>query len=101
MKYQLVLQLPEIGDTNFDQLIAIEDRLMDGLGEQAIVDGHDFGAGTMNIFIHTNDPASTFERAFGLLRIDEKDALTAAFREVETPEFIALWPASVERFHLR
>lgn len=101
MKYQLVLQLPEIGTTDFEQLIAIEDRLMDGLGEQAVVDGHDFGAGMMNIFIHTNDPASTFERAFGLLRIDEKDALAAAFREGETTDFVSLWPACSDGFELR
>ena len=44
----------------FDALVAIEDALIEGLGDHADVDGHDVGAGQMNIFIWTDDPTATF-----------------------------------------
>ena len=56
MKYQLVLQFYASSIEDFDQLIEIEEMLESTLGNLHEVDGHDFGSGEMNIFIHTNDP---------------------------------------------
>ena len=61
MKYELVLQFDASNSEDFDQLIAVEDRLESALGNLHEVDGHDFGSGKMNIFIHTNDPDSAFD----------------------------------------
>jgi len=63
MKYQLVLQLPASSDIDFDSLVLIEDKLSESMGEKHIVDGHDFGSGEMNIFIHTDDPDAAFDLA--------------------------------------
>lgn len=62
MRYQLVLQFR--GDTlaDYDQMVALEDRLIADLGRSADVDGHDCGSGETNIFIFTGDPAGTFWR---------------------------------------
>jgi hypothetical protein len=60
MKYQLVLQF--LGDslTDHDALIALEDRLTVALEPAHVVDGHDFGSGQMNIFVHSDDPLAAF-----------------------------------------
>lgn len=56
MKYQLVVQL---GDSCEGSVR--EDMLTEELGDDlGYVDGHDWGSGTTNIFIHTDDPESAF-----------------------------------------
>ena len=42
-------------------MIELEDMLTEELGDDlGNVDGHDWGSGTTNIFIHTDDPESAF-----------------------------------------
>lgn len=61
-KYQLVLQFPFSGLTDYDAIIVLEETLIAEVGNKAFVDGHDAGSGEMNIFIHTNDPRRIFEK---------------------------------------
>ena len=63
MKYQLVLQFAAASMEDFDRLVALEDKLIGELEDLATVDGHDFGLGTFNIFILTDDPAESFAKA--------------------------------------
>jgi hypothetical protein len=56
MRYQLVLQFAADSLVDFDRLVALEDRLIEELGQLAMVDGHDFGLGQFNIFVLTDDP---------------------------------------------
>jgi hypothetical protein len=51
MKIQLVLELPAKTTDDFDLLIELENALIEALANRHSVDGHDFGSGTMNIFI--------------------------------------------------
>jgi hypothetical protein len=93
MRYQLVLQFR--GDTlaDYDQMIALEDRLNEDLGHSAEVDGHDCGSGETNIFIFTSDPAATFWRVGQSLKQEGRlEAVTAAYREVEGEQYTVLWP---------
>ena len=60
--YQLVLQFCGDSLQDLDELIALEDELIEQLGDSADVDGHDVGSGETNIFIFTSDPKQTFER---------------------------------------
>ena len=53
MKIQLVLELPAQKIDDFELLIELENALIEALESQHRVDGHDFGSGTMNIFIYT------------------------------------------------
>jgi hypothetical protein len=63
MKYQLVLQFAAAVTEDFDRLVTLEDRLIAELDDLATVDGHDFGLGEFNIFILTDDPVESFDKA--------------------------------------
>jgi len=43
-------------------MIALEEDLIEKLGDSADVDGHDMGSGERNIFIFTSDPVRTFPK---------------------------------------
>jgi hypothetical protein len=93
MRYQLVLQFRGNSLADFDQMVALEDRLIENLGDSADVDGHDCGSGETNIFIFTPNPASTFWRVRQTLsEVGWLDAVTAAYREVDGEDYTVLWP---------
>ena len=98
MKYKLVLQFKGKAFSDFDALIALEDRLITGLGGDADVDGHDFGSGEGNIFIGTDDPRATFKKTTELLDVSEMGELRAAYREVEKEGYVILWPPDLQGF---
>ena len=60
MKYQLVLQFPAEDETDFGKLLDLEEEIENQIGSDHKVDGHDFGCGEMNIFIHTDDVEVAF-----------------------------------------
>jgi len=93
MRYQLVLQFRGDSLADYDQMIAVEDRLIEALGDSADVDGHDAGSGETNIFIFTSDPVATFRQAQPVLQsMDQLEQVTAAFRDVEGEQFTVIWP---------
>ena len=92
MKYQLVLQFDALNTEDFDQLIEIEDRLKSALCNLHEVDGHDFGSGEMNIFIHTNDPESAFELIKNNLDDSVINNLKAAYRKFDREKYQVIWP---------
>src|SRR5690348_16096221 len=101
MKYQLVLQFR--GDTlaDYDAMVALEDRLIEDLGNSAKVDGHDCGSDETNLFIFTSDPAATFSIVKRTLQREGRlQAATAAYREVSGESFIALWPEELKEFRV-
>jgi hypothetical protein len=58
MKYQLVIQLAAESLDDFDNLVVLEETIRTKLelSSNTLVDGHDFGLGEFNIFIHTDEP---------------------------------------------
>ena len=92
MNYQLVLQLPVSEKTDFDQLLDLEGRLEIGLDSDHDVDGHDFGAGEMNIFINTASPKAAFAEIRRLVDLEEFSGIQVAYRVAKTNEFTRLWP---------
>lgn len=88
MDYQLVLQFACSSTADFDAVIEIEDQLISVLGESAVVDGHDSGAGQANIFILTSAPAITFTQVKGLLQ----GQFRAAYRPAMSNHWTVLWP---------
>jgi hypothetical protein len=93
MRFQLVLKFRGDSLADYDQMIAVEDRLNEALGDSADVDGHDAGTGETNIFIFTSDPVATFRRALPVLQsLDQLQRVTAAFRDVEGEQFTVIWP---------
>ena len=98
MKYQLVLQFPALSAEDFDRLVALEEKLSEALASEHDVDGHDFGSGEMNLFIHTNDPQTAFEKVKRILLSEGSAKLTAAFREMNGSTYIVLWPEGAKEF---
>jgi hypothetical protein len=93
MKYQMALQFPASSLSDYDELIAIEDALIEEIGSSAKVDGHDAGSGEMNIFIHVDEPEKIFERIKPMLAKRKCfDKLVAAYRETVGREYKILWP---------
>lgn len=103
-KYQLVLQWPNTGPTDFDQLVLVENTLETRLsGRLGRVDGHDIGSGEMNIFILTDTPEKTFAECRSLIRSSRlASGLSAAYRTVDGEEYERLWPeASLAPFSVK
>ncbi len=97
MQYQLVLQFTAETLGDFDALVALEQQLIDVLGEAA-VDGHDMGSGEANIFIVTSDPQEAFSRVLPELESSARiDALTAAYRRADEDRFHVLWRKNSSR----
>jgi hypothetical protein len=98
MEYQLVLQFQGDGLSDYDALIGLEDELIDALGDDADVDGHDIGSGEVNIFIFTSEPEVTFQRAsFILKRLGLLSKVVAAHRSAEADDFTVIWPSGASQ----
>ena len=100
--YQLAIRLPAASMADYDAVVALEERLVDGLGDDAVdVDGHDVGGGIINLFIWTPDPRETFGRAQTLMKGHPLSAsVVAGFRDEGAEEYTPLWPPELERFDL-
>lgn len=101
-KFQLVLQLPGTTQQDFDMLVSLEDSLTEALDATPHeVDGHDFGSGTGNIFIHTNDPIGAFDLTKNVVNPTDYPMLKAAYRSFEEDDYMLIWPEdSQEEFNL-
>ena len=101
MKYQLVLQWPASSIKDYDTLIEIEDVLTEKLNDGSDVDGHDAGSGEMNIFIHTNDPETTFKAIKATIGTRDfwVDA-RVAYRELVGSAYTVIWPKDLYEFKI-
>ncbi|HTM37776.1 MAG TPA: hypothetical protein VL156_13575 [Terriglobales bacterium] len=99
MNYQLVLQFTANSMADFDRLLALETTLMESLGEIGIVDGHDFGSGTFNIFVLTNEPTTVFIRSHHvILQEAVPNEVRSAYRELNGEDYVILWPSVLTEF---
>ncbi len=101
-KFQLVLQLPGNTQEDFEAVVGLEESLADALeGTPHEVDGHDFGSGTGNIFVDTNDPIGAFELTKEVANLAEYPNLKAAYRSFDEDDYTLIWPEnSNEEFNL-
>ena len=100
MKFQLVLQFAATEMTQFDKLVALEEKLISDLPSTSEVDGHDFGSGEFNIFILTDQPREVFEAARNLMGPLFQRQLKSAYRERGKDEYFILWPEHLEEFRV-
>jgi hypothetical protein len=101
MQYQLILQFQGRGVDDFEDLIHLEDTLIIHLNERHLVEGHNFGDDTMNIFIRTDSPESAFGNIRELLHHSLLDKTKAACRRSDETDFTVIWPENYEgRFEL-
>jgi hypothetical protein len=93
LNYQLVLQLPSTTQEDFEALAELEESLANTFqGTPHELDGHDFGSGTMNIFIDTDDPVAAFAIAKTVVNPADYPLLKAACRAFEDEDYKLLWP---------
>ncbi|MGX9899690.1 hypothetical protein ACW0JT_06865 [Arthrobacter sp. SA17] len=100
MKYILVLQWPTATAADFDALISMEELLEADLpNAHGFVDGHDFGAGEMNIFIHTDSPLEAFQDAMTSLGSNPRwGGVRAAYRPSGEDGYVVVWPKTLQEF---
>lgn len=101
MKYQLTIQVPVNTSAEYEATLGVEARLVEDLPEEHMVDGHDVGSGTMNIFVHTNSP----KRAFTAIKETLEDEecwriLRIAYRRLSGDEYTILWPTNLRNFEV-
>jgi hypothetical protein len=98
-KYQLVLQWPGSSLEDYDEMIAMENKLIENLSEGSEIDGHDAGSGEVNIFILTDDPELTLSEAKAILgNSDCWLSVRAAYREITKDHYTILWPEDLTDF---
>ena len=84
---------------DYDAMIELENNIISGLGNLGEVDGHDMGAGEMNIFVRTNHPKLAFEKIKEIPEIVEfMPDLKAAYRDVGTDIFTIVYPPGLKHF---
>ena len=92
----MVLQFSGEQIEDFDEWLKLEFDLVLSLRGEHIVDGHDFGSGEMNIFIHTDNPEGALSIAKASLdKLTTKNYI-AAFRDVEGEDYTVLFPKAFE-----
>ncbi|MDR6644057.1 MULTISPECIES: hypothetical protein [Luteibacter] len=99
MSYQLVLQWWQPNLPSFDELLAIEEALIEVIGQGGDVDGHDVGASECNIFIETENPEACFEKVRA--RFDTAPwfaDLYVGYRRMDSDVFTPVWPESMPSF---
>ncbi|MFT6433135.1 MAG: hypothetical protein ACJAVI_001177 [Candidatus Azotimanducaceae bacterium] len=97
MQYELVLQFDGAAIKDFDDLLKIELDLGLALGGEHVVDGHDFGSGEMNIFIHTNKPDEVFKIAKSILATTNVSEVVAAYRDFDSEDYEVIYPANYKK----
>lgn len=83
----------------YDDVIALEDQLIEAIDDGkpiAVVDGHDSGAGEINIFVLTNAPREAFERLRPIVdrsAAARRSGYRAAYRRLDGDAYHDLWAA--------
>ena len=86
---------------DFDRLVALEDSLIEEMGNAATVDGHDFGSGQFNIFIVTDEPVASFRKGRGIVANQGiPNVMRSAYRELDGEDYVILWPSSLTEFRV-
>jgi hypothetical protein len=99
MKIQLVLELPAKTTDDFDLLIELENALIETLASYHSVDGHDFGSGTMNIFILTERLDEAFVSSKEVLQAKGLLFKARIMYRYPSEDYIILWPEEKDNLH--
>ena len=94
--HQLVIQFPQSVFPAFDDLVDYEDALIEVLGNDHEVDGHDIGSGEVNFFIFTADPARALSTVHDASLLAHAEVRVAA-RPVDGERYEVLWPVGDDR----
>ena len=99
MRYQLVLQFTADTIAEFDQFVALKEKLIDALEYSAIVTVKTSDNQSSDIFILTAEPAMVFDKAHRIIRDQRlQQGMRAAYREPPGENFMILWPTTLTEF---
>ena len=90
--FQLVLQFAPWDSARFDDLIALEEKLIAAVGSRASVDGHDVGSGEANIFLLTAHPTEVLRDCVPVVQQSAFRVFAAGYRDLEADDYQRLWP---------
>ena len=90
--FQLVLQFAPWDSERFDDLIALEERLIAAVGRRASVDGHDAGSGEGNIFLLTDYPTEVLRDCIPVVQQSALRGFTAGYRRLDADDYQRVWP---------
>jgi hypothetical protein len=90
-EYQLVLEFHGDSPAEFEQVVAIQEKL-DGILRNGEVDGNDVGQGIVNIFIITKQPERCFEEVRQHIAGGQPQPAAAGYRSLDEEEYKRLWP---------
>ncbi len=98
-KYQLVVQTSAESEDDFETMLALEEKIAGLLGGMGKVDGHDCGAGEMNLFIQTDSPERVYEHLKFLLHGSGRfDDMKVAYREISGERYKVIHPLGLQVF---
>jgi len=99
MDYIVVLQWRDGECMTLERLVSCENAIMDLLENKAEIDGHDWNASEMKIFILTENPTATFDQITRKLQeIGVYDDMRAAFRHIDAEDYTTLAPSGLTVF---
>jgi hypothetical protein len=87
-----VLQFAPWDSARFDDLIALEEKLIDAVGTRATVDGHDAGSGEANIFVLTDHPAEVLRDCLPVVQHSAFPIFAAGYRSLDADSYQRVWP---------
>jgi len=101
-KFQLVFQWPSDASVqDFDKLIVIEKIVRANISDLGVVDGHDIGAGEMNIFVWTDKPMEAFEKIMpSLTGSYDLSQMTVGYRDFEDDDYTPIFPPGLSEFSI-
>jgi hypothetical protein len=98
-RFQLIIQFDAVTLSDYDELVGLEDRFAEALGDSACVDGHDFGSGEFNVSVLTESPRATFQTISSLLQSHwSRRPVRAAYRGLDEEKYVSLWPPGATEF---
>lgn len=90
--FQLVLQFAPWDSARFDDLIALEEKLIAAVGSRAM-DAHDAGSGEANIFLLTEQPTDVLRECLPVVQQSAFRVFAAGYRDLAADdEYQRVWP---------
>jgi hypothetical protein len=97
MNYQVVFQWRIVDQDPLDFIVDMEETIEAALSNHHVVDGHDFGCGEGNVFVHTDNPERCMAEMASHLVNDVRFAnVKVGYRKFTDEEYSPLWPPDLQ-----